>query len=188
MMKDPKVRELVGQSPFAKAIEGAMIEHVTEHVAFQYRKEVEKQLGVPLPAEEAILPEDVERELAPLISEATQKVLQANQAEMAQKKAQQQQQDPLTQIQQRELALKEAEFKHKRDMDVAKLQTDLVNKEETRGLERDRLASQERQEGARLGVKIATEKDKLDREEQIEGVKLGVQIAESIADKGDVNE
>ena len=188
MMKDPKVRQLVGQSPFAKAIEGAMIEHITEHVAFQYRKEVEKQLGVPLPAEEALLPEDVERELAPLISEATEKVLQANQAEMAQKKAREQQQDPLTQIQQREIALKEAEFKHKRDMDVAKLQTDLVNKEETRELERDRLASQERQEGARLGVKIATEKDKLDREEQIEGVKLGVEIAEHIAEKGDANE
>jgi hypothetical protein len=73
-------------------------------------------------------------------------------------------------------------------MDVAKLQTDLINKEETRGLERDRLASQERQEGARVGVKIATEKDKLDREEQIEGVKLGVEIAEHIAEKGDANE
>jgi len=188
MMKDPKIREMVGQSPFAKAIEGAMIEHVTEHVAFQYRKDVEKQLGVPLPSDEALLPEDVERELAPLISEATEKVLQANQAEMAQKKAQEKQRDPLTQIQQREIALKEAEFKHKRDMDVAKLQTDLTNKEEARELDRDRIASQERQEGARLGVKIATEKDKLDREEQIEGVKLGVEIAESIAEKGDDNE
>ena len=181
MMNDPKIRELVGQSPFASAIQGAMIEHITEHVALQYRKEVEKQLGVPLPAEDELLPEDVERDLAPAISQAAQQVLRNDQAEMAEKKAKEAQQDPLTQIQQRELALKEAEFQHKREVDLAKLQSEAMNKEAQRELERDRIESQERQEGARLGVKIATEQDKMDRQEQIEGVKIGVQIAESIA-------
>lgn len=181
MMNDPKIRELVGQSPFASAIQGAMIEHITEHVALQYRKEVEKQLGVPLPAENELLPEDVERDLAPAISQAAQQVLRNDQAEMAEKKAKEAQQDPLTQIQQRELALKEAEFQHKREVDLAKLQSEAMNKEAQRELERDRIESQERQEGARLGVKIATEQDKMDRQEQIEGVKIGVQIAESIA-------
>ena len=37
----------------------------------------------------------------------------------------QQQQDPLTQIQQREIALKEAEFQHKQQLDIAKLQADM---------------------------------------------------------------
>jgi hypothetical protein len=105
MMNDPKIREIVGQSPFAGAIQGAIVEHVTEHVALQYRKEVEKQLGVSLPESEVLLPEDVERDLAPLIAKAAEKVLQKDQAEAAQKQSQEEQQNPLTQIQQREIAL-----------------------------------------------------------------------------------
>lgn len=183
MLQDPKIREIVGQSPFAAAIQGAMVEHITEHVAFQYRKEVEKQMGVPMPSEDELLPEDVEKDLAPLIAQAAGKVLQRDQQEYAAKKAQEQAQDPLTQIQQRELAIKETELKHKIEMDIAKLQADIANRQATRGVELTRLESQERQEGVRLGVKIATEQDKLSREEQIEGVKLGVKIAESISDK-----
>ena len=160
---------------------GAIVEHVTEHVALQYRKEVEKQLGVPLPESEVLLPEDVERDLAPLIAQAAEKVLQKDQAEAAQKQSQEEQQNPLTQIQQREIALKEAEFNHKREMDMAKLQAEIQNKEASREVELERISSQERQEGARLGVRVASEKDKLDREEQMEGVKLGVEIAKSIS-------
>jgi hypothetical protein len=181
MMNDPKIREIVGQSPFAGAIQGAIVEHVTEHVALQYRKEVEKQLGVPLPESEVLLPEDVERDLAPLIAQAAEKVLQKDQAEAAQKQSQEEQQNPLTQIQQREIALKEAEFNHKREMDMAKLQAEIQNKEASREVELERISSQERQEGARLGVRVASEKDRLDREEQMEGVKLGVEIAKSIS-------
>jgi hypothetical protein len=87
----------------------------------------------------------------------------------------------LTQIQQRELALKEAEFQHKRELDLAKLNLDSQAKAATIANEQDRIASQERQEGARLGVKIATEKDKAERKDQLEGAKLGVEIAKSIA-------
>jgi hypothetical protein len=181
MMNDPKIREIVGQSPFAGAIQGAIVEHVTEHVALQYRKEVEKQLGVPLPESEVLLPEDVERDIAPLIAQAAEKVLKKDQAEAAQKQSQEEQQNPLTQIQQREIALKEAEFNHKREMDMAKLQAEIQNKEASREVELERISSQERQEGARLGVRVASEKDKLDREEQMEGVKLGVEIAKSIS-------
>ena len=65
-------------------------------------------------------------------------------------------------------------------MDIAKLQIDAASKQATVETERGRIASQERQEGARLGVKIASEKDKLERQDQLEGAKLGIQIAESI--------
>ena len=40
---DPKLKEIVGQSPFAGAIQAALSAHITEHVAFQYRKEIEKE-------------------------------------------------------------------------------------------------------------------------------------------------
>jgi len=180
-MQDPKIREMVGQSPFASAIQAAMAEHITEHVAFQYRREVEKQLGVAMPSDK-ILPEDVERDLSPVLAKAAGKVLQKDQAEMAQQKAQEQQQDPLTQIQQRELALKEAEFQHKRELDLQKLQMDAQNSATKTETELERIASQERQEGARLGVQIASEKDKLEQKDKIEGLKYGVEIAKTLAD------
>ena len=59
-MNDPKMREMVGQSPNANAILAAFTEHVTEHIAFQYRKEIEKQLGAPMPPPDEPLPEDIE--------------------------------------------------------------------------------------------------------------------------------
>jgi hypothetical protein len=179
-VNDPKIREMVGQSPFAGAIQAAMAEHITEHVAFQYRREIEKQLGVALPSDK-ILPEDIERDLSPVLAKAAAKVLQKDQAEAAQQQAQQQQQDPLTQIQQRELALKEAEFQHKRELDMQKLQMEMQSTAIKTETERERIASQERQEGARLGVRIATEKDKLEQKDQLEGVKYGIEIARTIA-------
>ena len=180
MLQDPKIKELVGQSPFASVIQKSMIEHITEHVAFAYRKGIEIQLGAPLPDPDKPLPEDVEFNLSSTVAKAAQKLLQQDQAEMAQKKAQRDAKDPLTQIQQRELALEEAKFAHSKEMDIAKLQIDAASKQATVETERGRIASQERQEGARLGVKIASEKDKLERQDQLEGAKLGIQIAESI--------
>lgn len=181
-MQDPKLQEIVGQSPFAGAIQAAMAAHITEHVAFQYRKEIEKQLGVAMPDEEKPLPEDVELEISRLAAEAAQKLLRKDQAEAAQKQAMQQQQDPLTQIQQRELALKEAEFEHKKQLDIAKLQSDMQSKAVNAELQEDRLKSEERREGARLGVKVATETDKARREDIKQGIELGREIAKDLVE------
>jgi len=183
-MQDPKLQEIVGQSPFAAAIQAAMAAHITEHVAFQYRKEIEKNLGVAMPDEEKPLPEDVELEISRLASEAAQKLLRKDQAEVAQKQAMQQQQDPLTQIQQRELALKEAEFEHKKQLDVAKLQADVQAKEANMDLQEDRLKSEERREGARLGVKVATEADQARRADIKDGIDLGREMAREMSDDG----
>ena len=183
-MQDPKLQEIVGQSPFAAAIQAAMAAHITEHVAFQYRKEIEKNLGVAMPDEEKPLPEDVELEISRLASEAAQKLLRKDQAEVAQKQAMQQQQDPLTQIQQRELALKEAEFEHKKQLDVAKLQADMQAKEANIDLQEDRLKSEERREGARLGVKVATEADQARRADMKDGIDLGREMAREMSDDG----
>ena len=116
--QDPKILQIVGQSPFASAIQQAMAAHITEHVAFQYRREIEKKLGVEMPDEEQPLPEDVEVELSRLAKEAAEKVLQKDVAEAQQEQIMQQQQDPVVQMQQRELAIKEAESQHNRQMDL----------------------------------------------------------------------
>ena len=170
--QDPKIMQIIGQSPFASAIQQAMAAHITEHVAFQYRREIEKQLGVEMPNEEQALPEDVEVQLSRLAKDAAEKVLQKDKAEAAQMQAQQQQQDPLTQIQQRELAIKEADLQHKKQMDLAKLE-----------LEAAKLQTSQKIEGAKIGAKIATELDKEQRKDKREGTKIGLDIAKEL-DKG----
>ena len=175
--QDPKLQEIVGQSPFAGAIQASLAAHITEHVAHQYRKEIEKQLGVAMPDEEKPLPEDVELEISRLAAQAAEKLLRKDQAEVAQKKAMQQQQDPLTQIQQREMSLKEAEFEHKKQIDIAKLKTDMEAKMGNIEVQKERIESEEKRDGARLGVQIATELDKGRREDIKDGIELGREIA-----------
>ena len=170
--QDPKIQQIIGQSPFAAAIQQAMAAHITEHVAHQYRREVEKSLGVEMPNEDQPLPEDVEVEVSRLAKDAAEKVLQKSQAEVRQQQIMQQQQDPLTQIQQRELAIKEAEAQHKMKMDELKLQ-----------LEAAKLQSDNKIAGAKIGAQIASELDDRQRKDKIAGTKLGLDIAKEL-DKG----
>ena len=170
--QDPKIMQIIGQSPFASAIQQAMAAHITEHVAFQYRREIEKKLGVDMPDEDQPLPEDVELELSRLAKDAAEKVLQKDKAEAQQEKMMQQQQDPVVQMQQRELAIKEQESQHNRQMDLAKLE-----------LEAAKLQTSQKVEGAKIGTKIATELDKEQRKDKREGTKIGLDIAKEL-DKG----
>ena len=162
---DPKIKEIVGQSPFAGAIQAALSAHITEHVAFQYRKEIEKNLGVAMPNEEKPLPEDTEEELSRLTAEAADKLLKQNAAEAQQQEAMKQQQDPLTQIQQRELAIKEQELQHKKQMDLAKLELEAQKAKMNEEAQKERLQSEDRREGVRIAAKLATDASKDQKEE-----------------------
>ena len=170
--QDPKIMQMIGQSPFAQQIQQAMAAHITEHVAFQYRREIEKMLGVEMPNEEQPLPEDVEVEISRMAKDAAEKLLQKDRAEIAQQQAQQQQQDPVVQMQQQELQLKMQELQHKMQTDAVKLQ-----------LEAKKIEAQNQREGAKLGVQLATELDKNQREDQREGAKLGIEVAKELTNK-----
>lgn len=180
-MQDPKLQEIVGQSPFASVIQNAMSAHITEHIAFQYRREIEKQLGVELPDEDQPIPEDVEEQISKMSKDAAEKLLGKNQAEQQQQQAQQQQQDPVVQMQQRELAIKEQELQHKIAMDIARLDQQEVKDAANMALQKTRLESEEKREGARLGLKAATELDKEERKDKREGAKIGLEIAREMA-------
>jgi hypothetical protein len=189
-MQDPKLQQIVGQSPFAAAIQNAMMAHITEHVAFQYRKDLEKQLGVPLPPENEPIPEDIEVQLSQATAMAAQKLLQSNQAEMAQQQAQQEAQNPLTQIQMKELEikeraqqLKEQEFQHQAALDKAKVELDMAHKASTIEVDRERIASEDEREGARVGVRLATQIAANNSAETREAIKAGTELAK-IASQG----
>ena len=179
-MQDPKIQQIVGQSPFAGAIQSAMASHITEHVAYQYRKEIQLQLGVEMPSEDQPLPEDTEEEISRLAADAAQKLLGKNQAEVAQQKAEEAAKDPLTVIQQREIAIKEQELKHKIEMDRASLDLDATTKIGNLDLQAERIKSENKRAGASIGARIATELDKEQRKDKREGAKLGLEIAKEL--------
>lgn len=182
--EDPKIAQIIGQSPFASAIQSAMAAHITEHVAFQYRAEIEKKLGVPLPTEDEPLPEDIEHELSQTMALAAQKLLDANKAEAAQAQAEEEAQNPLTQIQMKELELKERKqsleekiAEHEMALDKAKLELDLVHKAANVEVARERIASEDEREGARVGVRLATQVASNNSAEIREAIRAGTQLA-----------
>lgn len=175
-MKDPKIAALVGQNPQAPVIQAAMMAHINEHIAFQYRVEIEKMLGVPLPPPDEQLPEDIEVELSRVVASAAEKLLEKDQAEAAQEQAQQAAQDPVVQQQQKELEIKEAEVLRKKAKDEADIQlraADLTAKDQR---ERERIASMERIAGVQIGAKTADLDKSIDSKQRIEGMKIGANL------------
>jgi hypothetical protein len=182
MVQDPKILQLVGQSPNAQAIQAAMQAHIAEHLAFQYRIEIEKMLGVPLPPEDEPLPEDIEVELSRAVAMASDKLLQKDQAETQQQQAQQQAQDPIMQLQQAEFQLKQAEFEHKKTMDQAELALKAQAEQAKNERETKRIDTQAEIAGAQLAVKasdkqrdLALRSQEFEGKQLTEGVRLGLQ-------------
>ena len=172
-IQDPKIQQMVGQSPNAQTIMGAMTAHMQEHLAFEYRRQVEEQAGVPLPPPNAEMDEKTELEVSRLAAAAAQQLLKKNQGEAAQQQAQQAAQDPVMQLQQAELQLKAEELKQK----AQKLQIDAADKADRLDIERERIAAQKEIAGLNAGVKVATDKARLASDEQLEGLRVGVQVA-----------
>jgi len=125
MMQDPTLMAQIGQNPQAQKMMAEIQAHISEHLAFAYRKKVEEQLGVPMPAPNSKLPEEVEAQLSRMVALAAQQVLAQSKGQAQQKQAQQQAQDPLVQMQQAELQIKQQEVQAK----IAKIQGDLQIKQ-----------------------------------------------------------
>ena len=139
MMQDPMVMGQMGQNPMAQQMQASIMAHIAEHVAFQYRNQIEERLGASLPAPNAELPEQVEVQLAKLVAQAAQQLTQIHQGEAAQKQAQQQAQDPIVQMQQQELAIKQQDAQTK----AQKVQGDLAVKQQELQLKAQELASRQ---------------------------------------------
>jgi hypothetical protein len=177
-IQDPKLAQLAGQSPQAQMIQAAVQAHIAEHIAFEYRKQIEEQLGVPLPTPDETLPEDVEVELSRLTAAAAQKLLAKDQAAAQQEQAQQQAQDPLIQMQQQELAIKQQESQAKAQKMMADTQIDQqrVDLEKAKlELEKAKIDSHERLEGAKIGSQATHNKQRLESEQIAQGLKIGME-------------
>ena len=158
-MQDPKILQLVGQSPQASAIQAAAMAHIAEHIGFQYRREIENQLGVELPPPDEHLPEDIEVALSKLVADAAGKLLQKDQAEAQMQEMQQKMQDPVVQAQMQDAQNKAAEIQRK----VLKDRADQMARERQQQIELERIASQERIAGVNAGIKAMSQKQSNDQ-------------------------
>jgi len=188
MLQDPVTAQIVGQNPQAQTMMAAAMAHIMEHFAFQYRKNIEEKIGVPYPKPDEEMPEELEVEISRLAAAGAQKLLQANQAMMAQQQAQQAAQDPIVQMQQQELQLKAAEVQRKAQKDQVDAQLKAAQIE----TERMRIETQAEVDGARLGAQIA--KDRTEQEfkeaaeavrQEIEGVKMGFEMGKEMEELND---
>jgi hypothetical protein len=178
-MQDPKIMQLLQNNPMAPQIQAGMMNHINEHLGMEYRKQIEQQLGMNLPAqkddsgEDVNMSPEVEARLSPLLAQAAQQLLQMNQQEAQQQQAQQQAQDPLVQMQQQELQLKQGELERKKQKDA----TDAQLKQQQLQIEKERIQSQEQIEGVRIGLKAEQDKRNTDAKQQADGIKIGADVS-----------
>ncbi len=170
-MQDPMVAQMIGQNPQGQAIMAALQAHLAQHLGFQYRSQIEEQLGADLPPPNEELPEEIEVTLAQLMAKAGAQLSQANQQKQAQAQAQQQAQDPIFQLQQKEVAIKEQEVQRKMQKDQAEIQLRMA--------EQDRISQKDALDSAIDTKKLGLDEKELELEAQKEGLKLAKSTTES---------
>jgi hypothetical protein len=170
-IEDPKIQQLMAKSPMAQAVSNVAAAHIQEHIGFQYRVEIEKNLGVALPDPEAELPPEVEANLSKLIQDAATKLLQKNKEEEANRKIAQEQGDPIIQMQKQEVAAKVAEVSRKATADQLRAKTAA-----------DQLAVKKEVEAGKLAAQIGNAQGEAAAKDALESKRLAVEIANNQAD------
>jgi hypothetical protein len=175
-MQDPKIMALLQNNPMAQQLQAAMMAHINEHLGFEYRKQIEMQLGMSLPpqkdesGEDIHMDPEVEARLAPMLAMASQRLLQNNQAQAAQQQAQQLAQDPMVQMQQAELQIKAGELDRKKQKDA----TDAQLKQAQLQIEKERVDNQAQLEGVKIGTKAEQDRLRFDSEQTTKGIEIGL--------------
>ena len=170
---DPNVQQTIGQNPQANQIHAAMQAHIAEHLGFQYRSQIEKQMGVALPVPGQSLPQEIEVQVSRLVAQAAVQLKQMNDQKAAQAQAQQQAQDPLVQLQQQELQLKQQAQQAKTQKDQADIQARMAQVQ----VERERIQAQQETEKLRIAADLQKSQANASREMDRERLRLGVQTA-----------
>ena len=185
--QNPEIMQIVQQSPKAPVILAAASDYVNQHLTMQFRKQVEEEMGVELPPEGEPLPADVEKRISSLVAEAAKRVAGTSQQRAEQERIEEQQKDPLIQMKEREVAIKEGELQRKAAEDQGRLQLDAEKAARRDELERERMKSQNELAGIKIGQQIASdlldegnESRKQTREDYKLGLDIGLDLAKDI--------
>jgi hypothetical protein len=182
--KDPKMLEIVKNSPRSGQIEASLAAHVIEHLGFKYRREIEKELGVELPPYGEQLPRDVEVRISSLVAEAGSRLLGRDVAEMQLREQMKKMEDPIVQQQNRKLDIEETRVQSKMQTDAARIAADLKKAALRADIEREKIESSEFMKGVEIGADVTIEGRKLDAEKEqsetesfLDAVRIGNELA-----------
>ena len=178
-MQDPKIQQILSMNPqMAQQLQMTMMAHINEHLGFEYRLQIERQMGMQLPpmpkdGEQAKpMPPEMADQIAQMAAQASQQLLQQNQQQAQAQQNQQQAQDPIIQMQQQELQIKAAEQQRKAAKDLIDAQL----KQEQIAVERERIQAQQQTAGAQAAVKAMTDKQAREDAQRLEGSKAGLEL------------
>jgi hypothetical protein len=174
-IQNPQIVQLMQMNPQAQAIMAAAMAHINEHIGFEYRRQIEEAIGMPLPSEEnnKHTPPEVADQIAVMVAQASQQLMQQAQQQAAQQQAQQQAMDPVLQMQQQELQLRMQDLQLK----AQKQQIDAAAKADQIRVEESRIEAQKEIAAMQVGAQAAAARDKADKQQQTEGVRLGLDAA-----------
>lgn len=191
MNQDPLIAQMMMQNPRAQATQAALMAHIAEHAAFDYRLKIEKAMGIPLPPSDEDLPAQIELSLSSMMAQAAQQVLQQSQAQAAQQQAQQQAQDPMVQLQQQDMQIKQGGLQ----LEMQKAQQQFQLEQERLNIEKQRMVldasakadannirkeeheSKMQLEGLKAGSAIKEKQERLQYEQESAGIRMGADIA-----------
>ena len=174
-IQNPQIQQMMQMNPQAQAIMAAAMAHINEHIAFEYRKQVELAMGMPLPTEEQNkqTPPELADKIAMLAARASQQILQQAQQQAQNQQAQQKMQDPVVQMQQQELQLREKDLELKAQKQAA----DMAAKADQIRVEEARIAAQKEIAAMQVGATAAAARDKLAKSQEAEGARMGIEVA-----------
>ena len=178
---DAQHQQMLSQSQNGAMVQSQMEAHVAEHLAHKYRGEIERELGVELPPIGQSLEPEMEARLSRLVAQAADQLKGRHQQEMDQQAAEQAAQDPLIQLRQRELDIKERQMNADTEEKQAKLMVDIAKQAAKEAFDLQRLSSEEARAGAKIGADLITWGKDLESQERREGLRLGKEAAENIS-------
>jgi hypothetical protein len=179
-INDPKILEMITASPNLPKLQGSLEAHVAEHLAFQYREEMQQVMGVELPPMGQPLPPEVENHLSRLVADASVRLREKHDAQAAKKAAEEVAKDPVFQLREREVALKERQQTHTEIVDTSKTLIDIAKEASKESMDMRRIESEETRAGAKIGADLVTFGATLDAETRQQGVELGKEMAADI--------
>ena len=174
-IQNPQIQQLMQMNPQAPAIMAAAMAHINEHIGFEYRRQIEEAIGMPLPSEEnnKHTPPEIADQIAVMVAQASQQITQQAQQQAAQQQAQQQAMDPVLQMQQQELQLRMQDLQLK----AQKQQIEAADKADRIRVEEARIEAQKEIAAMQVGATAAAKRDQLERQQQTEGLRMGIDAA-----------
>ena len=185
LKNDPQLAQEVQNSPSGGAVSGALDAHVREHLAFVFRRQIEEELGAPLPPVGEPLPTNIEKQLSVMVADAADQMMGKKQQQAQAEQMAAQQEDPIVKQRERELDIREMDVQRKQQLDQAKQQLDTAKLD----LDREKAAAgidmDQKELEAKVNLetqKLAADLEKFEAEQEAEGFKFGVDTDKFMAE------